>query len=59
MTTSERLIKAASHAAAAGAFFYLFQRFVLSQPQYDAAIFSTALALGAAGLSLYQTAPKR
>ena len=59
MPMTDRIIKALSHAAAAGAFFYLFQRFVLNQPQYDSAIFAGALAAAAAGLSWYQTSPKR
>lgn len=58
MPTGERIVRAVLHAAAAGAFFYLFQRFVLNQSQHDSIIFSGALALAAAGLSWYQTTPK-
>ena len=59
MTTSERLLRSVIHAVAAFAFFYLFQSFVLNQPQYDSIVFSGALAVAAAGLSWYQTKPQR
>ena len=44
------------HAVAAGAFFFVFQRYGLGQPDEDSLTFAAILGLGAAALSWYQTA---
>jgi putative exporter of polyketide antibiotics len=55
MPSPARLLTAAIHAAVAGAFFFLLQRFALGEELQGSIIYAAALAAGAACLSLYQT----
>jgi hypothetical protein len=55
MPSPARLLTAAIHAAAAGVFFFLLQRFGFAQPLDASLIYAVGLACGAAVLSLSQT----
>jgi hypothetical protein len=55
MPSPARLTKAALHAAAAGAFFFVLQRFGLGESLNVSAVYAGLLAAGAAVLSLSQT----
>lgn len=55
MPSPARLKVAALHAAAAGAFFFILQRFGLGETVESSATYAVILACGAAVLSLTQT----